>query len=152
MLIPETLFDCIKNSRGLECFPVINMHGIRISRYHKNKTPEQKKAFSKTMSKTMKKVRRKYMDNITPAQEKAFAERMRKGSKKYWKNVSEEDKKIHTSLMSKGMKKAWEEGRVDIGTPEQIRARVHKVGSIEENLPRINDYSGVISMSDLESL
>lgn len=152
MLIADTLFDYIKNNHGLECFPVLRWHSIRVKRYHMSKTPAQKQAFSELMSDVMKKVRRDYMDNITSAQKSAFAERMRKGQKKYWKNVSEDDRKIHTEKMSKGMKKAWCEGRVRIGTRESVMVNIMKIGSVEENIPRVNTYSGVITESDMESL
>lgn len=152
ILVPETLFDCIKNSRGLTCFKPFNFHSIGAKRGWNKKTPEEMATFRKFMSTVMKKVRRKYIDNITPKQKKAFAKRMSEGQKRYWKNVSEEDRKIHIGIMSNGMKKAWAEGRIDIGTTAEIRARVHKIGKVERDLPRINTYSGVITESEMESL
>jgi len=152
MLIPETLFDCIRNSLGIKRFKALNKQSIGVKRYQRNKTQEQKDHFKKVMSKAMKKSRKKYLANITPKQKAAFAERMKKGQKRYWENVSKEDKKHHIETMSVGMKKAWAEGRVDLGTKEEIAARLHKIGKVERDLPRINTYSGVITESEMESL
>ncbi len=160
-LIPETLFNCILNTHGLNCFVPLNIQSINGKRYQNSRTPEQKLAFKEKMSKVMSKImpgiRKRYMETITPKQKKAFAEMMRKGAKRYWKNVSDEDRKIHCAKQSAGlskvMKARWAREPINtIGTKEDFLARTHKIGKIEENLPRINTYSGVISMSEMESL
>jgi len=151
MLIPETLFDCIKNSHGLECLAPLNVMSIGVRRYQRSRTPEQKKEFKKLMSKVMKKVRKDYCANCSPSQKKAFAKRMSKGQKRYWDNITPEQREKHIKSISKGVKKAWANGDMNIGTKEEIVTRIHKA-KFEKDIPRINTYRGVITMSEIESL
>ena len=150
ILIPETLFDCIKNSRGLDCFIPISKHSVGARRQQRSRTPEQKADFKILMSKVMKKVRKKYFESITPERKAELSELMGQGMSRYWANVSREDKKTHIETIRVGMQKACDEGRN--GTRKEIVERLHKADSIENDLPRINTYSGVITMSEMESL
>lgn len=141
ILIQDTLLICVLRSHGLDCFPRLNMHGINISRYHKNKTPHEKELFRKTMSIAMKKimhnVRVKFCANRTPAQKKEWSERQIKRNKNYWKTMTVEERRIQCE-------------KIKLGQGRRIE-KIRKI-KVEDNLPRINTYSGVITESQMESL
>ncbi|MDP8268248.1 MAG: hypothetical protein P9L97_05915 [Candidatus Tenebribacter davisii] len=151
--IPSMLLICIGNSRGMECFPLINMWSISRKRQWRDKPESEKEAHRQKMREVMPGVRRKYMKTITAKQKKVFAKMMSDGKKKYWANISEEDKKIHIAKMAAGIKVARENNRYpkNTFTPEKARRTLHGIKEVIE-LPRVNTYSGTITMSEMENL
>lgn len=148
MLIPKTLLYCIMNERG--SIPVINMGSVRKKRAWRNKSPEEKAAFSKMRSETQKRVFQEQ-----PHLRKIRAESFRKATQKYWDTVDEEKKAQHIKNMSKGMKKAWDEADENFGPKIAVQKNVKMFnGDVEviDNLPRINDYCGVITESQMREL
>ena len=70
-------------------------------------------------------------------------------------DVDEETKKAHVEKMSKAMKEAWDRGEEDFGpriaNKENVKFLLGNM-EIEDNLPRINDYCGVLTESQLGQL
>jgi len=160
ILIQKTLFDCILNDHGLGCFPVLNMKSINGKRYQESRTPEQKINFKKkmscVMSKIMHRVRTDFCANRTKAQKKEFSRRTIKRNKEYWNTLTEEEatalKKKMSDRAGPAMVKRWALEPIDLGSGDDVRRRLHRIGKVEDNLPRINTYSGVITESEMESL
>lgn len=155
MLVPSTLFYYIRNSHGLDCFPKLSKHSIGVRRYQRSKTLEQKEAFRKKMSEVMSKimpgVRKRYCANCTPAQKKAFAKRASKISRAYWDNTTLEERRIN-AIPAKIATAKYHADRKKASKVYASTSKTHKIGSIEENLPRINNYRGVITESQLEEM
>lgn len=149
MLIPDTLFIFIANQRG-GMLP-INKASVGAKRRWKNKTPEEREAYRKKRSEIQKRVEA----NLSDAKKKEKAEKFRKGMQRYWDTVDEERKNSHIKKMSSGMKKAWDEADENfapkIANKENI-LRINKAIVVESDLPRINDYSGVITESQMAEL
>ena len=126
------------------------MQSVRMRRYWKNRTEEQKKEFSKKCSAAKKET---YKNN--PKLRKKRAEVLKKTSLNYWKTVSEEKRKEHIKKMSIGMKKAWKNPDPSFGSRVANKNNLLRLnGNLEviDDLPRVNTYSGVITESDLEQL
>ena len=127
MLIPDTLFDCIKYEIGVFVLPSINMHRVYGKRTWLNYSPEKIAQVCKKMSQRRK--------NMSESAKKKDFKLMSKGMKRYWDEINAEKKKRHCDLMSKGMKNT-------------IRNKVNTV----RDVPRINTYSGVITESQMEEI
>ena len=70
------------------------------------------------------------------------------GMKKYWENVSKEKKEAHIIKMSIGMKNKWEKDKSAFnGNIANINSHFNII-----HAERINDYAGVITISDMETL
>lgn len=136
---------------GLKCFPKINKRSINLKRYWKNRTPEQAKAFSEMRSRVQTKVEA----NRSKASKKKQSDTLSKGMQKYWDSVDEERKKLHIQKMSKGMKEAWEnsdENFKPLISLQEAHREMHSKVKFIDNLPRINDYCGVITSSEMAQL
>jgi hypothetical protein len=126
------------------------MHSVVLKRVWQNKTPEEKAKFSAKRSKIQKRVFAKY-----PRLRKMKSESFKKVAKKYWNNISEEQKAAHIKKMSAGMKKAWDESDENFGPRIANKENIKLLNGdfeIERDLPRINDYAGVITASELTTL
>ncbi len=154
LVFSKMLFWRIKSDRGLLWFPKLNWRSIKCKRRRRNETPEQKAEYSAKMSKIMSpimkkimpKIRKKYMKTITPEQKAAFAKRMSDGQTRYWKNISKEKKAQH-------MKKMHDGNRIEANPTRYIERskKFYKIDGVEHK-ERINTYSGVISLKELEAL
>lgn len=140
MLIPDTLFDCIKHDIGVVSFIPINLYSVRAMRVWRRHTPEQRAAKCKKMSETRLK---KYADDLS------LRKKMSDGMKEYWKNLSAEKRELQIKKLSDGMKKAWKEGGKTFGSSKGSFAKKIK---IKHDVPRINTYSGVLTESQLDEL
>ena len=134
------------NNRGLDSLRPISWASIIQKRHWRNRTFEQKKAFSEMRSRVQKETIKKY-----PHLRKVRAKSMSKVTKKYWNTVSEEKRKNHIAKMSQGMKKAWDKSDESFG-PRVANNKNRGNIIIEDNLERINDYSGVITSSQMQKL
>jgi hypothetical protein len=148
MLIPKMIFHCIRNEHGFVCFPAINHHAVKVRRTWRNKTPEERAAISATRSECRKRDYQRY-----PYLREARGKVCSKTIKKYWKNIDAETKRKHYERVSKSVKKAWDEGIVYIPTLNALqKINAERKVIIEKDLPRINDYCGVITSSELAQL
>lgn len=155
MLILNEVFEMIINDRGINCIPSINKHSIIQKRIQRSKTPEQKLAFSKKMSEARKKVwnswglrkrtqfakklsvyQKQRQANMSEDEKIKISKKLSDVMKKYWETDTEEKRNFHGSNCTRGLKKSWES----------------RIVYEREESPRINDYAGVLSMSDLEQL
>ena len=72
---------------------------------------------------------------------------------KYWDNVSEERKKAHVEKMSKGMQDAWDSADDEFGPKIANRKNLKFInGMYIQDVPRINDYAGVLTFSEMVQL
>ncbi len=131
-------------------YPKIDMGNVRRKRTWKNKTPEEKAAFSAMRSAVQKET---FKNN--PHLLEIRRENFRCVTQEYWDDIAEEKRKEHIRAMSKGMHTAWEEG--DENFPPRVANKenlemLNGQFDIEDNLERINDYSGVITPSQLAEL
>ncbi len=151
MLVPDTLFFYICNNRGIRFLPAISLYSVRGKRWWKNKSKEEKTDFSKMRSEVQKNV----FANRSEKEKKEFFSATSKAKKEFWDNVDDEWKENHIDKMSSGMKKAWEEGDEDFGSRVAHEENIKALnGNLEiiDNLPRINDYAGVITASEMVEL
>lgn len=166
MLIADTLFLCIRNECGLDCLPVLKWRSISMKRYWKSRTPEQLAAFSKMRSEDRKRVMReqrikrlsKYWHD--PKRNANVSKAVSKRLKREWANMSEEEKKARIDNLQKGRRKFMEE-HAHL-PPEEHPCLKHLTSTkkkklkdhveIIEDVPRINDYCGVITESQMEEL
>lgn len=151
MLIPDTLFFYIMQNRGICSFAPVNLHSIRMKRFWKSKTSEEKAEFSAMRSKVQKKTYKK----LPAYKKKKISKRFSVGMQKYWDNVSDDQKADHVSKMSSGMKKAWDESDDEFGPKIANRKNIAMLNDdvdVIHDVPRINDYAGVITASDMASL
>lgn len=141
MLIPDTLFCCIKNDMGISCFEPVNMFSVRSKKCWMNYSPAKRKRLCKNISKSRKKALKNDKNLVTILSD---------GMKRYWNNIHAEEKEAHCEKMSAGMKKAWEEGGSEFGSRWDVKNKkaIRKVIEV----PRINTYSGVITIDQLEEL
>lgn len=150
MLVPDTLFFWIMQNRSISCFPAISLHSVRAKRAWNNKSPEEKAKFSEIRSKVQKRVFRQ-----NPKLKKAFHKGTSESKLEFWENIDEDKKKAHIAKMSAGMKKAWDESDENFGPRVANRENVKILKGnieIERDLPRINDYCGVLTESQLAEL
>ncbi len=140
MLIPETLLICIKNELGLECFPVL------VKPVSKKHLGTIQNILSKLSPEARKEMYRKRGLKISQAlQKKTLAERRAMtanatiASKRLYHDPETRPKRVATA---RRVVKKWTEDR---------RAR-KKALIKEEEVPRINDYAGVITSSQMEEL
>ena len=128
LLIPNMLLVCIKNERGLSCFPVVKVRAPNT--FWSDMTPEKKKAFLKKRGKAISKALRKK----TPEQ---LRERTRKASEKLAElyndpvtgpEMREKQRRIFNKAVNRHRKK------------------------IVKDVPRINTYSGTITESQMAEL
>ncbi len=151
MLIRDSVFNWILYNRERDCFSVINMYSIRAKRGWAKKPDEEKAALSLLRSKIAKKVFAKY----SPESKKYFFSRTSEAKQEFWDNISAEDKEKHIAKMSSGMKKAWDNADENFG-PKLAHERNIKNSNghydVKQNCKRINDYAGVITLSDMDSL
>jgi len=146
MLIPNMLFYCIMNEKGISCIPLINKRKVGQQRRWDNISPEKRKEFSEMRSRIQKEVEK------DPRIKAIHAKTFKRVVQNYWDNVSEEQKTEHCKKMSKGMKKAWNEADDSFGPKIANEKNVQIFKKLEEIAPRINDYCGVITSSELASL
>lgn len=145
MLIPNTLFHYIMNQRGCKIYP-LNIRSIGCKRGWARKSLEKREAFRKMRSEVQKRVFEEQ-----PHLRKIRAESFKKATQKYWDTIDEEKKAEHVQKMSKSMKKAWDEGDENFG-PRVAHRKNTKIYDIEKDIPRINDYSGIITESQWAEL
>lgn len=149
MLIPDTLFFCILNEKGLTCFPKINRRSVGRRRYWKTVTPEEREAYSKMRSRVQKETV-KNNPHLREIRRQSF----KKVTQKYWDSISEEKKQEHINKMSRGMKKKWDNANPENFAPlkalleNNIKKNIFEIEEVE----RINDYAGVITESQLLQL
>ena len=173
MLIPNTLFFFIRNERNVSRFPLINVYSVKSKRYWNNLTPEQRVEISKKCSIGTK----RYFANRTPEQRVAYsamrsrvqketikanphlrkirAKSFREVTQKYWDTVDEKKKTEHIKKMSAGMKNAWDSADENFGPkiPHERNRKIFLVKKIiKKDLPRINDYCGVLTSSQMAEL
>jgi len=151
MLIPNMLFECIINEREMKC-KRINIGHLNFARFNKNKTEEQIEAGRIKRSARLK----KYWANMGKAKKEALCKKRAKSLKKYLAGLSEEEMKARVKPANIKLTENWRNPKTRPKKVEQNRKyfkMIHTAPSIEvDEVPRINDYSGVISMKDLESL
>jgi len=150
-LIPDLLFVFILNFREIPAFPRVNKKSVASKRYWNSRTAEQRAEFSQMRSEVQKKT----YANLPKSKKQKISQRFSIGMQAYWDSVTPEEKASHVKKMSAGMKKAWENADEDFG-PKLANARnikkLNKGLIVEKNLPRVNDYCGVISASDMAQL
>jgi hypothetical protein len=130
------------NNRNLSKLPAINTRSVRLRRAWKNKSDKEKKEYSELHKQI-------YVDK--PELRKIRAESFRKVVKKYWKFVPEEKRKEHIRKMSLAMKKKW----TDPESALEMKKRLSIVNgkfTIVKDLPRVNDYAGVVTFSEMKEL
>jgi len=136
--------------RGLSFFPAINKRSVRLKRTWKNKTPEEKAEFSAMRSRVQKETIKN-----NPHLRKIRAKSMREVVTNYWKTIDPDKKTEHIKKMSDGMKCAWDNANDDFGPKIANKENVAKINgrtTFVDDLPRINDYSGVITHSEMAQL
>lgn len=140
-----------KNRTPQEKEELFKSLSARFKKMWKNRSKEERAAFCVLRSKTQKEVFNKF-----PKLRHIRAKSFRKVTLKYWATVSEEKKKIHLKKVSVGMQKAWDESDENfpslLALEKLILKRKQNGFIVEKDLPRINDYAGVITLSDLETL
>ena len=173
MLIPDCLFYFILQNHGYPSFKPINLHSVRIKRYWKRLSDEEMEKWRAERSADA----RRYWDNLSEEEREEFramrsrvqketfkkhphlrkirAKSFKKATQKYWDTVSEKKKSEHIAKMSAGMKKAWDESDDNFGPKVANRKNVVRLNGnikIEKDVPRINDYAGVVTFSEMEEL
>jgi len=150
MLIPEMLIICIKNERGIEC-KKLDKRVLAIKHYYATATPEQRAEHKRKQSENKK----KYWASLTKKEIEIQRKKNSKGVKKAYSKFSKKKllellKPAHIAL-----RKIYDD---PIKKQEHIKKYFNMSGIkkyvkgkslIEKDIPRINDYSGVLSMSDL---
>lgn len=141
--IPKTLLVCIQKERGLSCFPIIKKKKDRKDYLN---TPHHRKIISNTM--------KQFWASMTPAQKKKFCAKRAKSLKKTLKKLSPEEQKARMEKSArKGIRErlSTPEGRAAWGN--RARKNLEKINNVViKDLPRVNDYSGVITMSQMQEL
>lgn len=150
MLVRDSVFDWILYNKGINCFSAINIRSVKAKRAWQRKPQHEKDAFSAMMSEKTK----KSFSKNSKRRRKKLADTFRRNTQSYWDNISEEDKRIHVDKMKKGMKDAWDNADDDFPSKKTTDFK-HINGNIEIQEivePKINDYAGVITTSEMGSL
>ena len=127
MLIPKTLFFCIQNERGLECIPLINMKSIG---------------------------KKRWWNNLSEAKRKAHCRKRARSLKKYLKGLTPEEMQERVQSANETRRKQFQNPETRGSALKQPLANFKKINDrqIIEEVPRINDYSGVITESQMAEL
>lgn len=145
--IPDMLLRCIKNERELG-FEKINRRVFvkGIKKYYSTATPEQRAEHKRKQSEYKK----KYYANLSQKKKDEINKKISETIKKKYATYSNEKLKNMIKPALKELYKIYAD-------PEKKKERFKKIGFynqsiVEKDLPRVNDYSGVVTLSDLESL
>ena len=145
------VLESIAKKRGLDSIPIAKpKKEWHLREYYDTMTPEKKKEVSKRNTKAIS----GFWKSMTPEEKKAFCKRRANSLRKFYTNAPEEVRKKQSA---KGLEKL-----VEIRSTEEGRKRLaeaHKNNKVPANrtvvqkdVPRINTYAGVITLSEMEEL
>lgn len=141
------LLTCIKKERELG-FKKINRRVFAkgIKKYYATATPEQRAEHKRKQSEYKK----RYCANLTQKKKNEINKKISKTIKKKYSAYSDEKLQKMIKPALEGLRKVYDD-------PEKRKERFKTIGFcnqiiVEKDLPRVNDYAGVVSLSDLESL
>ncbi len=148
MLIPKMLLVCIKNERGLS-YKKLNKYAIIFARCRKRATPEELRIRYAKISKAKK----KYWATTPKATLKKMCKKRAKSLKKYLNGLTKEELRARTANAKAKLLQLHKDPIEGPRLKAIDRAQAAKINNaVTEELPRINTYSGVISLKDLENL
>lgn len=156
VLIPETLFDWIKNSRGISEFVFLEGFERRsiwnaniaagMRRYYETRSKEDQEARNKKHRETIRK--------MSQRKKKAWYRKVGKNTKRWWTEKTEAEKADIQRRKAAAHKITFAGFSEEKKKLRQQRIQESQWDSKREivEVDRINDYSGVITMSEYGSL
>lgn len=165
LLIPNTLFDFILNLNNIESFPVLNIDSIKVKRFWRSEIGQRRKITQSQKAKDQwsrltEKQRNKVKKRMSVSTKKFFKhdpradEVRRKQSeglsiavRNFWKNITPEKREEMRKMRSEQFKNWWRNA-----TPEDIARKEYGDDVEVIRMERINDYSGIITESQMKEL
>lgn len=148
MLIPKMLITCIENERGMECV-AIHKCTFHLEHYRMYQTEEQKALIRKKQSDSKK----AFWANTSKVKLKEMCKKRAESLKKYLNGLSKEELSARTAKASAKLLSLHKDSVEGPRLKAIDRKQAEKINNVvTEELPRINNYSGVISLKDLEAL
>lgn len=166
LLIPSLLLHRIKTDRKLDRFEALDFDKIKKIQKETLSSEEYKKLLSKRNSEGLKRYHRENPDaryksgrkiskallNMPKRKKKALAKTLSTRRKEWWDNLTDEEYKEFVDARAETLR----QNNAKMTPEEKEERRLRTFGDTKmeviADLPRVNNYCGTITMSDLENL
>ena len=149
MLIPRMLFVCIMNQRNTN-FQKIRKSTITLKRYVSSRTPEQRKAINKNISEKKK----LWWANTSKKKLDKMCKQRGKSLKKHLAGLTAEERHNKTIPAKKAYATMWKDSEKGPKLKKMCQKLMKNINDPNKRIeiPRVKDYSGVVTMKELETV